>query len=357
MFSFSKKIKIRNKYIGDNFPTYFIADIASNHDQNLNRAKKLIYLAKKSGADAVKFQHFTADTLVSDIEFSKLNLKSHQSKWKDSTYNIYKKNELLFNWTTELYKFSKKNKIDFFTAAYSPALVDKVNKFVPAYKIGSGDITDHEIIKKIAKKNKPVFIATGAASEKEVQLAVRVLKKYNSKVCLMQCNTNYTGSDENLSYLNLHVLREYKTKYKIITGLSDHTKGDFSVVAAVSLGARVIEKHFTDDNKRIGPDHYFSMNPKTWRNMVNKVRKLEVALGDGKKKIEKNEKQTSVLQRRSVMVNKDKKKGSIIKKNDLIFLRPNLSKSYQPYEYYKIVGKKLKRNKYKNEAILKIDLK
>ncbi len=357
MVSFSKKIKIRNKYIGDNFPTYFIADIASNHDQNLNRAKKLIYLAKKSGADAVKFQHFTADTLVSDIEFSKLNLKSHQSKWKDSTYNIYKKNELLFNWTTELYKFSKKNKIDFFTAAYSPALVDKVNKFVPAYKIGSGDITDHEIIKKIAKKNKPVFIATGAASEKEVQLAVRVLKKYNSKVCLMQCNTNYTGSDENLSYLNLHVLREYKTKYKIITGLSDHTKGDFSVVAAVSLGARVIEKHFTDDNKRIGPDHYFSMNPKTWRNMVNKVRKLEVALGDGKKKIEKNEQQTSVLQRRSVMVNKDKKKGSIIKKNDLIFLRPNLSKSYQPYEYYKIVGKKLKRNKYKNEAILKIDLK
>ena len=308
MVSFSKKIKIRNKYIGDNFPTYFISDIASNHDQNLNRAKKLIYLAKKSGADAVKFQHFTADTLVSDIEFSKLNLKSHQSKWKDSTYNIYKKNELLFNWTTELYKFSKKNKIDFFTAAYSPALVDKVNKFVPAYKIGSGDITDHEIIKKIAKKNKPVFIATGAASEKEVQLAVRVLKKYNSKVCLMQCNTNYTGSDENLSYLNLHVLREYKTKYKIITGLSDHTKGDFSVVAAVSLGARVIEKHFTDDNKRIGPDHYFSMNPKTWRNMVNKVRKLEVALGDGKKKIEKNEQQTSVLQRRSVMVNKDKKK-------------------------------------------------
>ena len=357
MISFSKKIKIRNKYIGDNFPTYFIADIASNHDQNLNRAKKLIYLAKKSGADAVKFQHFTADTLVSDIEFSKLNLKSHQSKWKDSTYNIYKKNELLFNWTTELYKFSKENKIDFFTAAYSPELVDKVNKFVPAYKIGSGDITDHEIIKKIAKKNKPVFIATGAASEKEVQLAVSVLKKYNSKVCLMQCNTNYTGSDENLSYLNLHVLREYKTKYDIITGLSDHTIGDFSVVAAVSLGARVIEKHFTDDNKRIGPDHYFSMNPKTWRNMVNKVRKLEIALGDGKKKIEKNEQQTSVLQRRSVMINKDKKKGSIVKKNDLIFLRPNLSKSYQPYEYYKIVGKKLKRNKYKNEAILKIDLK
>ena len=357
MATFSKKFKIGNKYIGENFPTYFIADIASNHDQNLDRAKKLIYLAKKAGADAVKFQHFTAETLVSDIEFSKLNLKSHQSKWKDSTFNIYKKNELIFEWTKELYKYSKKNKIDFFTAAYSPELVEKVNKYIPAYKIGSGDISDHEIIKKIAKKNKPVFIATGASTEKEVDLVVKLLKKINKNICLMQCNTNYTGSVDNLKYLNLNIISKYKNKYKIITGLSDHTPGDLSVIVAVALGARVIEKHFTDDNKRIGPDHYFSMNPKTWKKMVQKVRNLEISLGDGKKKIEKNELETSILQRRSVMVNKDIKKGNVLKKIDLIYLRPNVKNGFQPYELSKLLGKKLKVNKYKNQAILKKDLK
>ena len=240
----------------------------------------------------MKFQHFTAETLVSDVEFSNLKIKSHQSKWKDSTYNIYKKNELLFEWTEELYKCAKKNKIDFFTAAYSNELVDKVNKYVPAFKIGSGDISDHEIIKRIASKNKPVFIATGAATDKEVQLAVIICKKINKNICLMQCNTNYTGSLENLKYLNLKVLTYYSNKYKILTGLSDHTPGDLSVIAAVSMGARVIEKHFTDNNSRIGPDHYFSMNPRTWKEMVTKVRNLERSFGDGKKKIEKNELQT-----------------------------------------------------------------
>lgn len=357
MVSFSKNFKLGNKYIGENFPTYFIADIASNHDQNLERAKKLILLAKKAGADAVKFQHFTAESLVSDIEFAKLKLKSHQSKWNDSTFNIYKKNELLFEWTYELYKCAKKNNIDFFTAAYSPELVDKVNKYIPAYKIGSGDISDHEIIRKIANKKKPVLIATGAATEKEVDLAVKELKKINRKVCLMQCNTNYTGSSDNLKYLNLKILTKYSNKYKILTGLSDHTPGDLSVIAAVSMGARVIEKHFTDNNRRIGPDHYFSMNPITWKLMVEKVRDLERSFGDGKKKIEKNELETSILQRRSIMVNKNKSKGDIIKKKDLIYLRPNVKNGYQPYEYKQIIGKKLNKNKIKNQAILKSDLK
>ena len=131
---YSNKFKIGNKYIGDRYPTYFIADIASNHDQNLNRAKDLIYLAKEAGADAVKFQHFEASTLVSDTEFRTLKLKSHQSKWKKSVYETYKQNELLFEWTEELYKISKKIKIDFFTAAYSENLVDRVNRFIELIK-------------------------------------------------------------------------------------------------------------------------------------------------------------------------------------------------------------------------------
>ncbi len=254
-------------------------------------------------------------------------------------------------------KIFKKKKIDFFTAAYSKDLVDRVNKFVPAYKIGSGDITDHEIIAAIAKKKKPVFMATGAANSKEVDLAVKKVKKYNRNLCLMQCNTNYTGERINFKYLNLNVLEEYRKKYKVITGLSDHTPGDLSVIAAVALGARVIEKHFTDDNSREGPDHYFSMNPLTWKKMVDKVRDVESMLGDGRKKIEINEKKTFILQRRAVMLNKDMDKGTKIKKNDLVFLRPNIKNGFQPYNYDRLIGKKLTKVKHKYEAILKKDIK
>ena len=156
----------------------------------------------------------------------------------------------------------------------------------------------------------------------------------------MQCNTNYTGSVDNLKYLNPNIISKYKNKYKIITGLAIiHL-----VIYLLSQlhWVRVIEKHFTDDNKRVGPDHYFSMNPKTWKKMVQKVRNLEISLGDGKKKIEKNELETSILQRRSVMVNKDVKKCNVIKKGDLIYLRPNVKNGFQPYELSKILGKKLK---------------
>ncbi|MDC1179042.1 N-acetylneuraminate synthase family protein [Candidatus Pelagibacter ubique] len=355
---FNKNFKINNKVIGDNRPVYFIADLASNHDQNLARAKKLISLAKKSGADAVKFQHFTARTLVSNREFLKLDLKSHQSKWQDSTYNIYKKNELLFKWTKVLANYAKKIGIDFLTSPYSLKLVDKVNKYIPAFKIGSGDITYHQIIDKICSKKKPVIIATGASSLKEVNLAVKCIKKTKNKnICLMQCNTNYTASAKNFSNLNLKVLLSYKKKYKIITGLSDHTIGHLSVLSAVSMGASVIEKHFTDNNNRIGPDHYFSMNPKTWSTMVKKVRILELAMGDGNKKIEKNEKETFVIQRRCIILKNNKKKKQKLKKSDLVFLRPNIIGGYQPYEYKKVVGKVLKKNKFAGEALLKNDFK
>ena len=257
--------------------------IASNHDQNLNRAKDLIYL-QKAGADAVKkFQHFEASTLVSDKEFRSLKLKSHQSKWKKSVYETYKQNELLFEWTEELYKISKKIKIDFFTAAYSENLVDRVNRFIPAYKIGSGDITYSDILKNIAKKNKPIFLATGAASAQEVDLAVKTIRKRNKKLCLMQCNTNYTGSKKNLKFINLNVLNYYKKKYNLIIGLSDHTHGHTTVLGAVALGARAIEKHFTDKNSRLGPDHSFSMNKNTWSDMVQATRELESSLGSGVK--------------------------------------------------------------------------
>ena len=171
------KFKIKNKYIGDNFPTYFIADISANHDGSLKRAKKLIKLCAKAGANAAKFQHFKADTIVSDFGFNKIGKLTHQSKWKKSVYQVYKEASINFNWTKELVKECKKFKIDFFSAPYDLNYVDLLNKYMPAYKIGSGDITWDEIITKIANKNKPVFIATGASNIKEVIKAFKLIRK------------------------------------------------------------------------------------------------------------------------------------------------------------------------------------
>lgn len=350
------KIKLGNKTIS-NFlnRTYFIADIAANHDGNLARAKKLIRLAKKNGADAVKFQHFKAETIVSDYGFKKIGKISHQKKWKKSVYEIYKKASINKNWTDILKKEADKYKIDFMTAPYDLDYVETVNKYICAYKIGSGDITWKEIIKKIAKKKKPLILATGASNWGEVKRAVKEINKYNKKLVLMQCNTNYTNQIENFNCINLNVLKTYEKEFKnkIILGLSDHTKGHITVLGAIALGAKVIEKHFTDNNNRIGPDHKFSMNPKSWKLMIDEAKLLEKSLGNGIKKIEKNEIKSSIIQRRGVWLMHDKKKNSILNKKDIICLRPCPKNSISPYDIKKYLGKKIKKNLKKNSLLTK----
>ncbi len=354
-----KQIKIGKTKIGLNYPTYFIADVGANHDGSLSRAKKLIRLAKLSGADAVKFQHFEAKTIVSDYGFKKISkLKSHQSKWKKSVFSVYQKASINKNWTQILKKYSDKLKIEFMTSPYSLNIVDEINKFVKAIKIGSGDITWLDIIKKIARKKKVGILATGASSISEVKLAVKAYQKHNKSLVLMQCNTNYTGDEKNIKYVNLNVLKKYRKLFpRVILGLSDHTFGHTAVLGAVTLGARVIEKHFTDNNKRLGPDHYFAMNPKTWKKMVDITRELELALGDGVKKVEKNELSTIVVQRRSIRVRKNLKANTIIKERDLEYLRPCPKNALRPSEKKLILNKKLKRSLKRHDLICVKDVK
>lgn len=351
--------KINNKIISENSQTYFIADIAANHDGNLDKAFELIYEAKKAGADAAKFQHFAAETIVSDKSF--LNMKSklsHQSKWKKSVFEVYKEASLNLDWTPKLYKYCKKVGIDFFTSPYSKDLVNHVDKYVPAYKIGSGDITWLEIIKHISIKKKPVILATGASNLNDVKRAISEIKKYNNKICIMQCNTNYTASRDNFNFINLNVLKTYKKKFKnVILGLSDHTHGHATVLGAISLGAKIIEKHFTLSNDDEGPDHKFSMTPKTWKDMINASRELELSLGTDIKKIEKNELNTAVVQRRSMHFLKNYQIGEKLNIKDLIPLRPCLSGSVQPYELKKIKNKKIKKTKFMGDVLLWTDLK
>lgn len=355
MISFS----ISKKKIGLHYPTYFIADIGANHDGELSRAKELIYLAAAAGADAAKFQNFQADKIVSKYGFENLKGQlSHQKKWKKSVYEVYQDASLNPDWTPILKKTCQKAGIEYFTSPYDFESVDNVNEYVSVYKIGSGDITWLEIISYISAKEKPVILSTGGSELSDVKRAMQILYKKTKKIVLMQCNTNYTGSAENFKYINLNVLRLYRKLYPdVILGLSDHTSGHATVLGAVTLGARVIEKHFTDDNTRTGPDHPFAMNPKTWQDMVDRTRELEAALGDGIKRIEANEKQTAIVQRRGLHSTRDLPVNHRLLASDVESLRPIPTGGIPPYEMKNILGKRLKKSIKKGEYLAWMHLK
>ena len=351
------KIKLGKKIISENSPTYFIADIAANHDGSLKRAIKLISLAKENGADAVKFQHHDVTKYVSDYGFKRLRNKlSHQKKWKKTIFEVYKDAEVPRKWTQNLINHCKKIDITFMSTPYDLDTVDYLYKYMPAFKVGSGDLAWDDMLMKVASKRKPFFVATGASTMKEVEHAVKILKKKKVKFCLMQCNTNYTGSRENFKFINLNVLKTYKNKFpKTLLGLSDHTPGHETVLGSIILGAKVIEKHFTDDTQRRGPDHPFSMDPQAWRLMVESSRNLENSLGNGIKKVEGNELETVVLQRRATRSIKNLKKGQKILRKDIEYQRPCPRNALTPNESKKIFGKKIKRNINNGDYLRKSD--
>ncbi len=349
---------IANTPIGNAAPAYFIADIAASHDGCLNRAIDLIHQCAEAGANAAKFQHFTAATIVSDHGFKSLgSQQSHQASWKKSVYEVYDAASLNRDWTHTLKSECDKAKIDFFTSPYSLDLVDYVDPFVPAYKIGSGDITWHEIIEHICQKHKPVLLATGASTIQDVQAAVAVIQQHTSDIALMQCNTNYTASLENFHYIQLNVLNTYRAMYPdMVLGLSDHTPGHATVLGALALGAKVIEKHFTDDNDREGPDHKFSMNPISWREMIDRSRELELALGSGIKKVEGNEQETVVLQRRALRFKQPLKAGDTLTREHLEALRPCPEEAVAPHQIEQVLNKTLIRDVQTGEAVTWFDL-
>lgn len=342
-------MRILDRDIGFGKPTYFIADIAANHDGDLSRALRLIELASEAGADCVKFQHHDVRFYVSDKGFKDLGGKfSHQSSWSKSIYEVYKDAEVSVDWTPLLVEHATEHGVHFMSTPYTLDMVDHLDPYVPAFKIGSGDINYHAMLRKVASKGKPIIISTGASTTDEITDAVRVLLKGGldeSQIAVLQCNTNYTADDTNFDYINLNVLksielvhpcflteeynaklnkmeRVYKNSIRVPTGLSDHTHGHVTVLGAVALGACMVEKHFTDDTSREGPDHSFSMTPETWRAMVDDTRKLERAMGITAKTVQENEQETVILQRRSARVTRDISRGSAITAGDVVYQRP-----------------------------------
>ena len=348
-----RELQIASTKIGPGHSTYFIADIAANHDGDLSKAKDLIYLAAEAGADAAKFQHFQAETIVSDKGFRDMGSKqSHQSTWKKSVSEVYKDASVSLTWTEELRQTCDNAGIPFFTTPYSLEVIDALDDFVPAYKIGSGDITWRAMVEKVAKQNKPYFLACGASTLDEIVSAVEWAACLNTKFGLMQCNTNYTASLDNFKYIQLNVIKTLREMFpSMVLGLSDHTPQHATVLGAVALGASMIEKHFTDDTTQEGPDHAFSMDPVTWRDMVDRTRELELAMGTGVKRVEDNERETVVVQRRSLRAASDLKVGHVIQENDFVPLRPCPLDAVSPSESNAIIGAKLRRSFSKGEYL------
>jgi N-acetylneuraminate synthase len=337
-----------------NQPAYFIADIAANHDGDLARAKALIWHAREAGAQCAKFQHFKAEQIVSDHGFRSLaGALGHQSRWNRPVFDVYRAYELDRRWNEELAATAREAGIDFMTTPYDLDAVESVGPLVRAWKIGSGDITWTDFIARIARTGKPVLLASGASTLTDVDRAVEAVLSVNPRLVLMQCNTNYTGSLENFRFINLNVLKTYAARYPAaVLGLSDHSPGHATVLGAIALGARVIEKHFTDDTRREGPDHGFSMTPATWREMVDRSRELEAALGDGIKRVEANERETVVLQQRCIRVRRALPAGHVLRAEDLEMLRPAPVGAMRPDDLPRAIGGRLARACEAGEALV-----
>jgi N-acetylneuraminate synthase len=346
-------LKIGSRIIDTGAPTYFIADISANHDGDLERAKALIHLAAESGADAAKFQNFRARKIVSEYGFAEIaDNSSHQAKWKKSVVQVYEAASLPWEWTAILKNECEHAGIDYFSTPYDFEAVDMLDPFVPAFKVGSGDITWLEMLRKIASKNKPVLLATGASGINDVQRAVDAIQSSNTQLGLMQCNTNYTGSLENFRFVHLNVLKAYAVMFPdVVLGLSDHTSGHSTVLGAVALGARLVEKHFTDDTSREGPDHPFSMTPASWREMVDRTRELEFALGDSNKRVVENERSTFIVQRRCLRAAKDLESGTVLTRELIEVLRPAPAGVIVPTEIDTVIGKRLLKDLRAGEAL------
>ena len=342
-------INFGKRKIGKNKPCYIIAEIGSNFDMSLEKAKKMIKLAKKSGADCAKFQSFLTEELLAKNEFKEKS--TFQKKWKKSVWSVYKNAEFPRKWHKELADFAKKNNIDFMSTPYDFEAVDLLEDIgVKAYKIGSGDITIHKFLEYVANKKKPVILPTGASNLQEIKNAVNVIKKINKKIILLQSVTQYPSKIEDANVLTMV---DFHKKFGFNVGYSDHSLGIAVPIASVAHGACVIEKHFTDNQKNEGPDHPHSLNPEQFFQMVKLIRDVEKCLGINVKEVQKSEKHTRIIQRRSVYSIKEIKKGELFSDENIKCLRP--ANGLSADKFAQIINKKAKRTIKSYSLIKKTD--
>lgn len=312
-------IRIGDRWVGPGHPTYVIAEVGSNFDGDLDQAKYLADLAKECGADATKFQSFRAAEIVSRTGF---RVKcSFQANWDRPVYDVYRAAEFPRPWHRELADHCRNIGIDFLSSPYDREAVDLLCELdVPALKIGSGDITHFELLRYLAHTGKPLVLGTGASTLGEVEEAVDLLRgEGNDQIILLQCITQYPSP---IDQANIRAMQTLAQAFDLPVGYSDHSLGITVPLGAVALGACVIEKHFTFDKTRRGPDHPHALDVPEMTEMVRQIRLLEQALGSPVKRVEPCESETVVLQRRCLFAARDIRAGEVIAAEDVIALRP-----------------------------------
>ena len=328
---------------------YFIAEIGVNHEAKIKLAKKLIRDAKDGGANAIKLQCYKAEKIASkyakaywdkkeEIENNQLKLFKKFDKFNEKDY-------------FEIYKYCKKIKIDFIVTPFDLEIVNFFSNKVKYFKISSSDLTNHLLIEKIAKTMVPIILSTGASTIPEISSALKLVRKYHNKITLLHCILNYPTEKINS---NLNMIDDLKKKFDLPVGLSDHTrpKDSMEILSIAHIKKiSMIEKHFTNDKKKPGNDHFHSFDKIDLKNYCKKINNLNKVLGSGKKTFLESEIISRKNARRSLFFNKNIKKGNRVKKEDLIALRPAIGIS--PSKYKSIINKKLKINVKKGQIIKK----
>lgn len=315
----NKTIKINNRTISEASPAYIIAEMSANHNMDFERAKKIIDAAVWAGADAVKIQTYTADTITIDCDSEEF--QTQKGLWEGMTlYQLYQTAYTPWEWQAELKEYANAKGIDLFSSPFDLTAVDFLQDLdMPAYKIASFEINDIPLIEKAAKTGKPIIISTGIAHLEDIELALSTCKKAgNEQVILLKCISAYPAPYENM---NLKVIPNMKETFECLSGLSDHTLGSEIAVASVAVGAKVIEKHFTLKRSDGGPDSAFSMEPEEFADMVRQIRNVEKAMG--RVTYELNDKQVeSRSGSRSLFVVEDIKAGEKITEKNVRSIRP-----------------------------------
>ncbi len=328
---------VQEVFSGKNKKVFIIAEISANHGQSLRKAVQLIYAAKKCGADAVKFQTYTPDTMT--INHDSKYFQVRHAKWGGQTlYQLYTNAYTPWGWFRKLKMASDDAGIIFFSTAFDKSSVDLLEETgVPFHKVASFELVDLPLIEYMAKTHKPLMLSTGMATMQEITDGVATAKKSDaSGVVLLRCVSDYPARPEDMNIRSIPYLSK---KFRVPVGLSDHTLGIATSVAAVSLGAKVIEKHFTLSRKIRTPDTFFSLEPQELKDLVDNVRIAEVSLGCNNPLITAREKRMRIF-RRSLFAVKDMKKGDVFTKENVASIRP--AYGLAPKYYKSLMGKKAK---------------
>lgn len=337
---------IGNRKIGENCPTFIIAELSANHNGSLETALETIRAAKRAGADCIKLQTYTADTITIDCQKDDFMIKG--TIWEGrNLYQLYQEAYTPWEWHEQLFKTAEEEGLICFSSPFDKTAVDFLEKLnVPAYKIASFEITDIPLIEYVASKGKPVIISTGIAEEKDIELALDACRRMkNKQVALLKCTSSYPAPIEEA---NLVMVKDLKERYCVISGLSDHTEGATAPIVATVMGGKIIEKHFILDRSIGGPDASFSMNEAEFTTMVKAVREAESAMGVVDYNLTEKQKKGKDFSR-SLYVVEDIAAGETITEKNVRSIRPGFG--LHPQYLKDILGKRVKRSLEKGDRV------